>query len=539
MPQIWPGTKEDEKIWNSSPWKDRREKEQKWFSWYDSTAIKKSEANEVDQDTGERIKMYPLALNPIAKMCRIHRSVMIGMFEDYTVMPVQLILKDAAGKALETQQQFVKDVWYRSNGPALLTEGSLLQQVHGGHVYKVNWEPTNILLPYRMRVEGIPSWQFYPVFDKGDYWNLREGYIGYMISGEDAEEKYGIKDPGHDVLYLEQWTRDFYQVTVAGIVPEVEGYGRLEGEHGYGRVPIVYIPHYRDGDFYGPSLVDGLIQLCQELNGRAADYGDAVIEVTHQTMIDRNIDHKVTRIPIDIDSRNIPTKYAIYIGSAKNMVNSHEPNMDYPKAPDIPSAVREYIEMLWQEILRQSDVSSVLVGMDDTASGRITGPVTGMRSVGTIQHCQVERIEFSTGLIHLTDIMLRMALAKQKEGAFEQAGVKSPGIIEDDLKCQLRTLWPPMVPVEVSEKVMALNSRMQVGGISLPSYLAALGEPDIEGEIARIQEDAQMSANIDIAKIEAQSTARAKQSGGDNAQNSSGNDSGGRKSVNRNKSSAK
>ncbi len=517
-------------IWENQEWVKRRQLEQYLYAWYSGENIAKARANEVDPDTGEQIKLYPLSINPIAKMCRIHRSVLLGMSEDYTSFPIQIVLKSQDAQFMEEQQKFIRSTWYHSNGASLVSEGALLSQVHGGHVFKVNWEPNNALLPYRMRVVGIPSWQFFPVYAKGNYWDLDGAYIGYMIDGSDAEKTYGIKDDGHEVLYLEEWTRDSYRITVDGMVPEVEGYGRLEGKNDTGRVPIVYIPHYRDGDFYGPSLVDSLIGLCEELNGRSADFGEAVIEVTHQTMVGRNIDRTPKRLPIDFDNRSNPSKWAIDIGVAKNMPNSHEPNLDYPSTPQIPESVKDYVGMLWQEILRQSDVSSVLVGMDDTASGRITGPVTGMRSVNTIQHCHAERIEWSTAMIHLTDIMLRMAVAKK--GAFGQLGVKAPAVTEADFDCQVICAWPTMVPVEVAEKVAAENSRLTAGGRSLESYLIALGEQDVEGEIERIQADREAKNQVELQKIEAQAKVREankppeSKGGGNATKGSSGNNFG-------------
>jgi len=499
-------------IYYSSDWESRRRRQTGWFNWYSGRELGRK-TEEIDPDTDERVGLWPLEINPIAKACRIHRSVMVGMVDDYAELPVKIFVKGDDRQV----QDFIRGVWHDSNGAALFQEAALLTQVHGGHAFKVAWEPWNTLLRHRIRVESIQSPWLYPIFDRTDYWNLRECFIGYPIDAETAESKYSIKANGPDAIYLEHWTKDHYEITVDGIVPEIEGYGRLEGDHNWGRVPIVYIPHLRDGDFWGRSLVEALVGLTKEKNARSADRGDAVREGTHPTLYIRNVTTSIKMKPLQVDGRGNVIKEAADLGSAKNMPNSHDPEAGYLGAPNVPQDVIKYDSDLNAEIMNQADVAPVLVGADDTASGRITGPVSNMRAVSTVQHCQAERIEFTTGLIHLTDIILRVAMGQEQGGQYDALKVEAPGIVEEHLGYQVGVTWPPMMPIEAMERTQMLTTRLQAGGISLESYLRETGCTDVEEEMARIEGDSQRETDRRMQEAEQQAKlkpAPAQKSGG-------------------------
>ena len=84
----------EEEIWNSSEWANRRSRELAWYNWYSAKKLRDAVSlTETDPDTGNPVKLYPLELNPIGKMCRIHRSVTVGIVDDYNEMPVQVVFQ--------------------------------------------------------------------------------------------------------------------------------------------------------------------------------------------------------------------------------------------------------------------------------------------------------------------------------------------------------------------------------------------------------------------------------------------------------------
>jgi len=491
---------EAEEIWNGADWATRRALETSYYDWYSGKKLKNAVSRtDVDADTGQATKLYPLELNPISKMCRAHRDVTVGMIDDYSEMPIQVVFRtsDEAQKPEAVKaQNFVNDVFYYSDGATTFPEGILLANVHGGHYFRAIWDPTNDLLPSRIKIESIKSPFVYPVYDAGDFWNLREVWIGYEIDGATAQEKYGIGEDGIDSLYMEHWTRTGYTVYVDGVVPAVDGI-RLEGDHGYKRVPGVYIPHFRDGEFFGPSLVDALIGLTIEKNARAADKGDSVYEVTHPTLVAKNIRASVTKMVVETDDAGNVIKTAANIGAAQNIPNAHEPSLDYATIPNPPDSVMGFDSDLTTYILQQADVAPVLLGVDDTASGRITGPVSNMRALSTVQHCQAERQQWSIAVRHLADIILRMAEAHAED--YRTMNIDVPAFTEKHRQFKVKASWAPMVPLEETERVETLNSRLRDGGISLEEYLIAFHDNDPKAHAEAIWADKERQAKIESA----------------------------------------
>jgi hypothetical protein len=500
---------EHERFYDRDDWRERRMRENNWNDWYSGKNLAEAEGSEVDEITGERIKLYPLRINPIAKTCRIHRSVLFGMPDNYDVPLVQLVVKPAGKEQADRNkafaaQEFLRRTLVASDASSLFDEAGLLTQVHGGHVFQAVWDEHDDLLPYRIRVVSYPSQYFYPVYDQRSYWNLREAYIGYYISGEHALNWYGIDPHGKDqVLYMEHWTPNEYVFTVNGIVPQVDGYGKLQGTHGYGRVPIVYIPHYRDGDFFGRSQVEDIIALTIEKNSRSADRGDLVNDYAHPTLVSKNITKAVEMITVERDDNGKVTRKAINLGNESASPNAPKKELDYLKPPPVPPEVLKYDDELWAEICRQADVASVAMGDDDTSSGRITGPATAYRMWPTMSHTLAERVHFSTGLRHLADIIFRIASRKVVENVKQRNGIEMPKDAEDFASLEVATTWNPQIPLDVTERATMLNARLQAKGISLYDYLVQMGEQDVDAELERIWADREREAQIEIKVTQA------------------------------------
>ena len=299
-----------------SEWTWMRARAREYWDWYSGHRLDEMPGSQIDPDTGQPSKRYPLGLNPIAKACRIHQAVMIGSLDEYDVPPIQVTYHpeqddEKSHQEAHALQNIVRRTWGCSDGAALQLEAALLEQINGGHVFKVAFEPDNLMLPYRIRYVGLRAEWLYPIYDVTNPWVLKEAYLGYMIPAKIAEDYYGI-DPHlqREVLYMEHWTPDLCIIRVDGIVPELEG-KRLEFEHKWGVVPIVYIPHTRehgvgelafetDREFWGRSLVPSLTGLTEEKNARATDWGDAVDAATHPELVGVNIRQQPQSIPLDI-----------------------------------------------------------------------------------------------------------------------------------------------------------------------------------------------------------------------------------------------
>ena len=501
-------SKEEILYW-ASAWQARRAVEQEWYEWFDGTRIEDAK----DGEGPDAEDLYPLKLNPIAKVCREQRNVMLGITSRYDQPPMQVSCvstddTDAARKTAESVKAISNGIWLDSQGASIQQEAALLMQIHGGHVFKLSWEPENANLKYRMRYTSIPSTWFYPVYSQMDKWNLLEAYIGYTISAAEAEEVYGIKTVpafGNDVtgnfwcLYLEHWTPTHYEITVNGIVPELEAGGsrrRLEGDHNWGFVPVVYIPHHRDKHFYGKSHIPELIGLTEEKNSRSADRGDAVREYTRPLLTASNMQTAPKQIAVEWDSEGNVTRYAVNLGMSKGSPGSPVPELKYSNPPTISDSVISYDKEIWGEVCKAGDLSPVVLGDDDTSGGRITGPVTAYRMLPMLYHTQIERVDFSMGALLLAKMSLKLMQAKQQDGSYKALGVKTPEITDEMLDLNLSTVWNPQIPLDVRERSTMLNERFTAGGMSLEAYLTAQGVEDVALEMKRIKADQSSKAAL-------------------------------------------
>ena len=496
-----------EAIYNSGEWALKREEYQGYRDAYDGSEWEEK-TGKSDPDTGRQALRYPLQINPPAKVCRVHRAVMFGMREDTSSLPVKTLVSADSGGTREEQmrlQKFYNGTWRHSQGAAMLEEAGLLLQIYGGHYFKVAWEFWNPSLPYRIAVRSLksPGWCL-PIYDIYDPWHLLEAYIGYKIPVQVARAKYGITVDASrkEVLYMEHWTKDTWETTVDGEVPSMQwGDGApqpLAGKNPWGLVPIVYIPHERDGDFYGKSLIGDIAGLSREINARMADEGDAVRETAHRMLVLKNARSRgaiKARKIIGTNGRVIDE--AIDIGDAPVVTGAKDPDLSAVESRGIPASATGFSANLWAEIRRQTDVAAIAMGDEDMGGGRVTGPVTAWRMFPSISHTMTERSAFSTGLNMIAETMSAIAIEREQSGAYKQLGIEGPGIPTNTAQMKLKQVWYPPVPVEDIQKVQALTLRLQARGVSLYSYLERLGEDNIDEEIERIWKDFERETEIE------------------------------------------
>lgn len=523
---------DEEEIYQAAAWVDMRSKYQEYKYWYKGEEWEKYVPDIRDQVTGDRVRQWPLRLNPISKVCRIHRAFLMGMQEEaVTGLPVQtLVIRDDTftdeQKVSATHlQRLIEKVWRSSNGVASQYEAGLLMQIYGGHVFKVAWCPWEANWPYRIGVQSFKTPAvFYPsVYSAFDHWLLYEAYIGYMIKTSDAKEIYGITPPTDkdEVLYLEHWTRDSYKFTVDGTVPVMtwnEKKFKLEGKNPWGVIPIVYIPHDPDGDYYGRSMVEGgdsLVGLAKELNARMADKGEFVQD-SRPMMVGRNLRSSGSLQLRDVRYQGNVSFQILDIGDAPPMPGSREPDLFVVQSSGMPKEEAAYPEQILADIRRQGDVASAASGDDDVSGGRITGPVTAYRMWPTMQHTMAERAYWTVGLGHIARIIARIAQVQEAAGVYDELGISPPGITEEMMGLDYGAAWRQMIPIEEHKALENLNQRLTAGGVSLYSYLSELQVQDVQAEVERIWEDRKRQAEVDAiverAKGEAMNSQREERS---------------------------
>ena len=513
-----------EDVWNGSVWTSLRQQYDDRLYWYKGDEWQKGISGGIKDEDGNPELKYPLQLNPIAKMCRVHRAVMLGMQQDsYNAPPVKTsvsrsgLLERSDREIAERAENFYNNIWWQNNGGSLQFESTLAMQYYGGSVFRLNWEPFNRHLPNRIALYYLDSPSYFlPVsWSPSNQWRILECYIGYEIPAETAKILYGItpkEKSKENVLYLEHWTEDEYQITVDGKVPVFQvGENQIEqqGENPWRVVPVTYIPHERDGGFFGRSLIDGdspLAGMAKELNARMADRGEAVRDA-RDIIWGKNIRQgSITARVLNMGGGiQIPL---VDVGGS-TMPNSPEPELDVAKMQGPPKSAEQYDADVWSELMNQADVAPVALGRDDTGSGRITGPVTAYRMWPTMQHTMAERMYYTDGLRHLANVAMRIGLWAQAGGEFARAGVRNPPQLDERmLEFSCGANWRPMIPIEVETQSRILNERLQAGGISVHDYLVQQGVSNPDEEEERIWSDRERQAELEAMAQAEQLAAR-------------------------------
>jgi hypothetical protein len=479
--------------WRSGDWATRRSQEQEWFDLFTGEALEEAESDsKSDNKTGKKTKLYPLKINPAKIMAEAHRDTVIGILPNHNATPVRI--SHPSDQITQVLSQIQKD----SNFNSMFMEAILLMQSHGGHAFKVAWEPQRADLQYRTRIVGIKSGDLWPIYEESDPWRLIECYIGHEIDSETAMALYGIQTKTNTGLYMEWWNEEEYHIWVDGQTVTMKVNGQvvpLAGEHKIGRVPVVYVPHIRAGQgIWGTSHVDDIEGIIKEINLSTADVGDAVFEVTHTNMVGGNLtEGKVIRKPLVDQDKNV-VGYFWDVGKAPNIAGSHEPFMDYPTHPDVPQISRDYQDQLWALARSHTRTATAALGEIAFSSGRVVGTVMSQLMLPTLSHTQTERTDLATGLQHISDITLRILNVHRPD--LDNLRIQVPEISEKVLKDDIKITWYPAIPVEVVEKNRMLNESFTQGTISLEALLADRGVEDIPAEIVRIWADTEKAAMI-------------------------------------------
>ncbi len=484
----------DRDIWNSEDWAARRRectRHEKEFAGETLTALIKQR----DRESGERIMQFPLAINMWELACTIHRDLARGMPDGDDPLAIKTtIVRDESKPWIEPLEEILNNqIWRPSHGGPLQQEALLAMMIFGGTVFKIAWEPWEVDLPYRLAVRGIKNpGHILPVTDWLNPWKLLQVYIGYEISPQEALVKYGVKvrDENQKALYMEHWTPTEYSVRIDDKVPKMkmgDKEFRLEGPNPFGFVPVFYIPHERTTDkLWGESMVPRQSPLVKETNARSADLADMVRRTLPGVYVGSDLNRsKLQTRTISVDGR--PVARVVDLGTSRpSQSGGGTPTVNSLPVADIPESLTGFPEVLLNFWMMVARISPAVFGLDDTSSGRITGPAVAQRMWTSIAHSVTARTNFSEGKSSV-DRALIHAL-KTQANLLQEMGITAPEIPGDPAQLTILQDFPPMVPTDKEARADEWINRLREGGCSIEAYLAEMGVVDIEGEKARILE---------------------------------------------------
>ncbi len=514
-------------IWSAGGWTARRRKHKRYARAYEGKHLEETIGRR-DRETGKKVRKFPLGVNLTELACDIHRDVARGIPVRDQPLVVRSVVErtEAIGESAKTLEDIINnDVWRPSHGGTLQQEAMLEMNIHGGVALKLSWEPWNFDLPYRLAVRLLRNPGYInPVWDRLDPWRMLECYIGYEISPQEAKLKYGIDVPDNSpsLLYMEYWSRNEWRITVErapgeDMVPVIKQGDRewkLEGANPWGVVPVYYIPHERTTNLFGKSEVEGQEALEKEFNSRSANISDLVRSTRPGMLWGHDLNASIGVREIKKDGAVIG--HVIDAGRTKNIQGANAPKLDAMPIADIPSTIAEFPQTLLEFWMMTKRIAPSVFGMDDTSSGRITGPATTNRMWTSIAHSLTERSNFTTGKTLIDKDALRILAIQREKGVYEGLPVDAPEVeIAHSTSSRIKQVWPPMVPMDRKDRHTEWIERLREGGASIEMYLEEMGVADT---VAAREEILKWIMDVTEAK-----TAKVEEDNGDTDENSNPN----------------
>lgn len=469
-----------------SQWSIQAQRYIDYWHWFDGTEIEEEIGT---TKRGEPIYRFPLRINSIRTFARKHASVLLGeeMFES----PEPLVRTRVTPKHfMENQkttdeerqesgflQAVVSDVWRNSNGRSLQMENAVISQFLGGCVFGVKYQPWRDDLAIPIIVESIMPDFFLPVWRKDNYYSLLECWIVYRVPARVAALEWQYDVRGSYVLYVEHWTSEKYSIYLDN-KPLVDQFGIVykDLDNPWGEVPFVYIPHAREGDFYGSSHVEDLRGLVMEFNARLADYGDAVRKTVHRVRYAINLTS--TPVPRQI-GENI---WVIDLGR-ESPAYKNPPNIKTEDPPDLAASLTSFSEKLWNQLMRESSLSNIAFGEDE--GSQRSALTLAFRMWPTTAHARVERSHWTDGLNRIAYLILKIVAICQADKSLRGTLSYLPATVPLDFSRRYRFAqdWAPQIPRDREQMVNEIVLRSQAGLLSPERAMEAFGDvQDIEQE---------------------------------------------------------
>lgn len=489
---------EDRERWYSDEWKKRRSKMESLLSWYEGSPLDVTE-QQADSE-GHHIRRFPLRLNINALACDTHRDMVRGQVDnDPLFVKARVTTSDSvtSAKAKLIEDLLNEQVWHKSQGGAMLQEAILSANVYGGTIFKLAFEFWNRDLPYGLAVRNIRNPGYVDiVWDHLNRWRIMEVWYGYELDPETAKQRYGIDTPkdsngvSQQALYMEHWTERDWRIRVNGQVPKMaydDGTeAELQGENGWGFVPFYFVPHERFEKAWGRGQIEGKEELSKELNARLANVGDLFRSIRGNLYWAHDTSRQLTTQRVRVAGGDVEF---IMAGNAAPMAGSKSPGIDSMPTPDIPQGYAEYASgTIVAQWMQHDRLSPAIFGMDDSASGRLTGPAVAQRMWTTSSHADTERLNMTTVKTILdTDIVRLFGLPAFKED-LQKLNRRTPPEIEPDDGYIVKIIqqWPQSLPLDVEVEHRMRMDKIRENAMSIKRFLEEDGVLDVDTELDEI-----------------------------------------------------
>ncbi|HRF96234.1 MAG TPA: phage portal protein, partial [Aggregatilineales bacterium] len=373
-------------------------------------------------------------------------------------------------KDLAENTQFVlNEIWMQSNARTIQLENGTYSQFLGGCVFKVEWRGTDEEARVPIYIKRIIPDHFIPVWGMDDMWNLLEAYVVYYVEETEAKNLYGVE--GTRILYVEHWTPK--KVTI-----RVGNKSIMDAPNPFGFVPFVYIPKSREGDFFGPSIVDDIEALVKEFNSRMANIGDTIRRNSQLNRFVTNLhDKTVKRVVFD---RN---QYFYDLGVQPNYSDAKTEMITEPPV-NMPDSLVSWTQSLWTQLLRDSSLAPIVFGEDE--GSQRSALTLAFRMWPLTSQVDIQRAYWDEGLTVISKMIIRMILIKMPKGINfgGERVVLPPDILR---RVTFTHIWNPKIPRDREQSVNEAILMLQAGAIDPYTFHEMVGDiRDIDDVIERI-----------------------------------------------------
>ena len=485
-----------------SEWRLQQVLYDQYWQWMDGAVWDQVDQFYVKQKGKEPPLLFPIQVNPLYTAAIIHRNALFGEVSDTggpmvkpIAIPKTTFTDDSVSEEARLNAKFVtallEQLWYQSSGRASMLDAGYISQTLGGCVWKVSYEPNNPLLEAGLPVafRNIEPEFFLPVYSRSDRWNLIEARIGRKIGKIEAKEIYGVTINEDEGVYLERWTRQRVEITIDGeeAIKRISLPGGRNAEipfsagHGYGFVPIVYIPHEIVGQFYGVPIVNQLGNLLKELNGRMADVGDAVRNSIDRMYILTNADSGDLKITDMGDGIKV-------MSTGREMSGTQGKRIDHVAPPDLPRGTMDFLKILQKATWHGMFTPAVAYGEDE--GSQRSALTLAFRMWPLTSHIRAERSLWTEGLRLMGKMALKILLLKQA-GDFGDMTEGTPWKVEKKhMDHKIVSNWAPMIPRDRESEQNLAILRHQDEQLSAKTSMRMMDDiPDVDREYDQIQEE--------------------------------------------------
>lgn len=498
-------------------WGDQQARYRVYWEWFNGDVLSETRSN---PDTGETEVKFPLQVNVARKICRNHASLLFGEAPD---APIPLVLtsaqprdplngdepEEADIKSAIGYSNVVNEVWEQSGGRAQMQEAGTLTQFLGGHAFQLIYDPEwNEGVVPNLYVRSWPADFFLPVWSASNRHELLEAYVVCRIGGRQAKMQYGYEGGANLVTYVEHWTKTNYSAYLDGQPVTGNVLGEkvifLNRPNIFGKVPFVYIPHLREGSFFGSSHIPDIHGLVREYNERMADLADAIDQTLDRVIWVKNTQNiERTVLPNGEEAFNLGLLAPGYNKDADAWIN--EP-------PNFSAGLTDFPEKQLYQQIRRVTFNPPIADGEDEGSQR-SGVTLDIRFWPATSHARAERVFWEAGLNDMARLIL---LAVNILDLWSDLGLSAPprGFLN---KLRFAQQWHPQIPRDREAMINESTVRLAAGTMSPHTFNRRMADvvnskQEVEEGIAFLKEVAlaQGAAKMELDQAAMQDSSFAK-----------------------------